>query len=76
MRGCCWLSSRSDSNVDGDTSYVRVQVLTNSGASIARSLSQSSSSGWGLAGHANVNDELVGLARAQIAQVKERQGAR
>jgi len=92
------------SNVDGDTNYVRVQVLTNAGALdrakqlavveqltgvIAAAagdpglkertwvlLTQSYDGGWGLAGHANTNDELVALARAQIAQLKEREGAR
>ena len=88
------------SNVDGDSTYVRVQVLTNAGALdrakqlavveqltgvIADAagdpglkdrtwvlLTQSYDGGWGLAGHANTNEELVGLARAQIAQLKER----
>jgi len=92
------------SNVDGDTTYVRVQVLTNAGALdrpkqlavveqltgvIAAAagdpslkertwvlLTQSYDGGWGLAGHANTNEELVGLARAEIAQLKERQSAR
>ncbi len=92
------------SNVDGDTNYVRVQVLTNAGALdrakqlavveqltgvIAAAagdpdlkertwvlLTQAYDGGWGLAGRANTNDELVALARAQIAQLKEREGAR
>jgi phenylpyruvate tautomerase PptA (4-oxalocrotonate tautomerase family) len=87
------------SNVDGDSTYVRVQVLTNAGALdrakqlavveqltgvIADAagdaglkdrtwvlLTQSYDGGWGLAGHANTNEELVGLARAQIAQLKQ-----
>jgi len=91
-------------NVDGDSSYVRVQVLTNAGALdrakqlavveqltgiIAAAagdlslkertwvlLTQAYDGGWGLAGHANTNDELVALARAQIAQLKERQSPR
>jgi len=91
------------SNVDGDSTYVRVQVLTNAGALdrtkqlavveqltdvIASAagdpsfkertwvlLTQAPDGGWGLAGHANTNDELVALARAEIAKLKERQSA-
>src|SRR5260221_817503 len=98
------LAEKSLSNVDGDSTYVRVQVLTNGGALdrakqlavveqltdvIASAgsgpslkertwvlLTQAPDGGWGLAGHANTNDELVALARAQIAQLKERQSAR
>ncbi len=98
------LAEKSLSNVDGDSTYVRVQVLTNAGALdrakqlavveqltdvIASAgsdpslkertwvlLTQAPDGGWGLAGHANTNDELVALARAQIAQLKERQSAR
>ena len=83
------------SNVDGDSNYVRVQVLTNAGALnreqqlavvsqfteiIAKAsgdasltertwvlLTEAVAGGWGLAGHANTNDELVAAARAQIA---------
>jgi hypothetical protein len=83
------------SNVDGDSNYVRVQVLTNAGALdrdkqvaavrqftdlIADAASDASlvdrtwvllteaiDGGWGLAGHANTNAELVAAARAQIA---------
>jgi hypothetical protein len=82
-------------NVDGDSTYVRVQVLTNAGAldrakqldavsrltaevaaaagdpSIADrtwvQLTETYDGGWGLAGHANTNDELVSLARAELA---------
>ena len=91
------LPADSLSNVDGDSSYVRVQVLTNAGALgrdkqlavvrqltdlIARAagdpaltdrtwvlLSEAPDGGWGLAGHANTNAELVAAARAQIAQL-------
>ena len=98
------LAAKALSNVDGDSTYVRVQVLTNAGALdrakqlavveqltdvIASAgsdpslkertwvlLTQAPDGGWGLAGHANTNDELVALARAQIAQLKERQSAR
>jgi phenylpyruvate tautomerase PptA (4-oxalocrotonate tautomerase family) len=84
-------------NVDGDNSYVRVQVLTNAGALdrekqlavvaqftdlIAQSaadkglvqrtwvlLTEAVPGGWGLAGHANTNDELVVAARTQIAEL-------
>jgi phenylpyruvate tautomerase PptA (4-oxalocrotonate tautomerase family) len=84
------------SNVDGDSTYVRVQVLTNAGAldrdkqlAVVREftdlvaqaagdpaltdrawvlLSEAPDGGWGLAGHANTNAELVAAARAQIAQ--------
>jgi phenylpyruvate tautomerase PptA (4-oxalocrotonate tautomerase family) len=86
------------SNVDGDSTYVRVQVLTNAGAldrdkqlavvsrftsmvadaagdaSIADRtwvlLTEAYDGGWGLAGHANTNEELVAAARAQIAQLQ------
>jgi phenylpyruvate tautomerase PptA (4-oxalocrotonate tautomerase family) len=85
------------SNVDGDSGYVRVQVLTNAGAldrdkqlavvsqftelvaaaagdpSLATRtwvlLTEAMEGGWGLAGHANTNEELVAAARAQIAEL-------
>jgi phenylpyruvate tautomerase PptA (4-oxalocrotonate tautomerase family) len=84
-------------NVDGDSNYVRVQVLTNSGALdrdkqlavvtklteiIAAAagdptladrtwvlLTEAPEGGWGLAGHANTNAELVSAARAQLAEL-------
>ena len=86
------------SNVDGESSYVRVQVLTNAGAldrgkqlavvqqltsivaaaagdpSLASRtwvlLTEAPDGGWGLAGHANTNEELVLAARAQIAALQ------
>ena len=86
------------SNVDGDGTYVRVQVLTNAGAldrdkqlavvsrlttlvadaagdsSLADRtwvlLTEAPDGGWGLAGHANTNEELVAAARAQIAELQ------
>ncbi len=86
------------SNVDGDSTYVRVQVLTNAGAldrdkqlavvsrltalvveaagdpSLAERtwvlLTEAPDGGWGLAGHANTNEELVAAARAQIAELQ------
>jgi len=89
--------SGSFSNVDGDTTYVRVQVLTNAGAldrekqlaAVSRLtaviadaagdpsladrtwvlLTEAPDGGWGLAGHANTNDELVAAARAQLASL-------
>jgi phenylpyruvate tautomerase PptA (4-oxalocrotonate tautomerase family) len=92
------LAADSLSNVDGDNTYVRVQVLTNSGAldrakqlavvaeptrivsdaagdpSLTERtwvlLTEAPDGGWGLAGHANTNDELVAAARAQIAQLR------
>jgi phenylpyruvate tautomerase PptA (4-oxalocrotonate tautomerase family) len=36
-------------------------------------LTEAPDGGWGLSGHANTNEELVGLARAQIAQLKNAQ---
>ena len=91
------MPSASLSNVDGDTTYVRVQVLTNAGAldrdkqlaavaglttAVAEAagdpsladrtwvlLTEAPDGGWGLAGHANTNDELVAAARAQIASL-------
>jgi phenylpyruvate tautomerase PptA (4-oxalocrotonate tautomerase family) len=86
------------SNVDGDSTYLRVQVLTNAGALdrdkqlavverlsgiIAQAaadpslidrtwvlLTEAPDGGWGLAGHANTNEELVAAARAQIAELQ------
>ena len=86
------------SNVDGDSTYVRVQVLTNAGAldrdkqlavvsrltalvaeaagdpSLAERtwvlLTEAPDGGWGLAGHANTNEELIAAARAQIAELQ------
>jgi phenylpyruvate tautomerase PptA (4-oxalocrotonate tautomerase family) len=86
------------SNVDGDSNYVRIQVLTNARAldrakqlavverltAIAAGaagdpeladrtwvlLTEAPDGGWGLAGHANTNEELVLAARAQIASLQ------
>jgi phenylpyruvate tautomerase PptA (4-oxalocrotonate tautomerase family) len=86
------------SNVDGDSTYVRVQVLTNHGAldrakqlavvsrltalvteaagdpSLSERawvlLTEAPDGGWGLAGHANTNEELIAAARAQLAELK------
>ena len=94
------LPTSSLSNVDGDTTYVRVQVLTNAGAldrakqlavvsrfstlvgeaagdpSLAERtwvlLTEAIDGGWGLAGHANTNEELVAAARAQIAELQSK----
>jgi phenylpyruvate tautomerase PptA (4-oxalocrotonate tautomerase family) len=94
------LPADSLSNVDGDSTYVRVQVLTNAAALdrdkqlavveqltriIATAagdptltkrtwvlLTEAIPGGWGLAGHANTNDELVGAARAQVAELQLR----
>jgi phenylpyruvate tautomerase PptA (4-oxalocrotonate tautomerase family) len=88
-------------NVEGDSTYVRVQVLTNAGAldrekqlavveqftQIVASaaadpalagrtwvlLTEAVEGGWGLAGHANTNEELVLAARRQIAELQARQ---
>jgi phenylpyruvate tautomerase PptA (4-oxalocrotonate tautomerase family) len=87
-------------NVEGDHTYVRVQVLTNAGAldrekqlAVVEQLTQivaaaaddpaltsrtwvllteAVQGGWGLAGHANTNEELVLAARAQIAELQAR----
>ena len=92
------LGTDSLSNVDGENMYVRVQVLTNSGAldrakqlSVVAELTkivanaaddpsltdrtwvlltEAPDGGWGLAGHANTNEELVAAARAQIVQLR------
>ncbi len=84
-------------NVDGDSTYVRVQVLTNAGAldrdkqlAVVRQLTdivaaaagdptladrtwvlltEAAEGGWGLWGHAQTNAELVGAARAQLAEL-------
>jgi phenylpyruvate tautomerase PptA (4-oxalocrotonate tautomerase family) len=89
------LPSDSLSNVDGDRTYVRVQVLTNAGAldrdkqlAVVRQftdliaaaagdatltdrtwvlLTEAPDGGWGLAGHACTNQELIQLARAELA---------
>ena len=94
------LSAGALSNVDGDSNYVRVQVLTNVGAldrdkqlAVVRQftdlvaaaagdaslsnrtwvlLTEAVEGGWGLAGHANTNAELVAAARAQIAALSAR----
>jgi phenylpyruvate tautomerase PptA (4-oxalocrotonate tautomerase family) len=91
------LPADSLSNVDGDSNYVRVQVLTNAAAldrdkqlAVVRQftgliagaagdpaltdrtwvlLTEAPDGGWGLAGHANTNADLVAAARAQIAQL-------
>jgi phenylpyruvate tautomerase PptA (4-oxalocrotonate tautomerase family) len=85
-------------NVDGESTYVRVQVLTNAGAldrgkqtAVVRQLTdviaaaagdptltertwvlltEAPDGGWGLWGHAHLNDELVAAARAQIAKLQ------
>jgi phenylpyruvate tautomerase PptA (4-oxalocrotonate tautomerase family) len=95
------LASDAISNVDGESAYVRVQVLTNAAAldrakqlavveqftalvvEAARDetigdrtwvlLTEAPDGGWGLAGHAHTNAELVDAARAQIAQLKTTQ---
>src|SRR5207247_9791004 len=94
------LPADSLSNVDGESTYVRVQVLTNAGAldrdkqlavvsrltaliaeaardpSLAERtwvlLTEAPDGGWGLAGHANTNEELVAAGRAQIAELQAR----
>ena len=94
------LSAGALSNVDGESNYVRVQVLTNAGAldrdkqlAVVRQftdlvaaaagdeslsdrtwvlLTEAVEGGWGLAGHANTNAELVAAARAQIAALSAR----
>jgi phenylpyruvate tautomerase PptA (4-oxalocrotonate tautomerase family) len=94
------LSAGALSNVDGDSNYVRMQVLTNAGAldrdkqlAVVRQftdlvaaaagdaslsnrtwvlLTEAVEGGWGLAGYANTNAELVAAARAQIAALSAR----
>ncbi len=91
------LDTDSLANVDGDNTYLRVQVLTNHGALDRRKqlavvaeltkivagaagdpglasrtwvlLTEAPDGGWGLAGHAHTNEELVAAARAQIAEI-------
>src|SRR5258708_37116249 len=91
------------SNVEGDSNYVRVQVLTNAGAlnrdkqlAVVRQftdlvaaaagdpsfrartwvlLTEAIEGGWGLAGHANTNGDLVDAASAQIAELRKAKGA-
>ena len=86
------------SNVEGQSDYVRVQVLTNAGALdrnkqlavvqqftdlVAAAAGDSSltgriwvllteavEGGWGLAGHAHTNAELIDAARAQIVELQ------
>jgi phenylpyruvate tautomerase PptA (4-oxalocrotonate tautomerase family) len=97
------LPAGSLANVDGDSNYVRIQVLTNAGAldrgkqlavverltAIAAGaagdpglasrtwvlLTEAPDGGWGLAGHANTNEELVAAARAQLASLAAGQQA-
>ncbi|HXB04711.1 MAG TPA: hypothetical protein VNY77_07575, partial [Candidatus Angelobacter sp.] len=92
------LPPSSFANVDGDSTYVRVQVLTNVGAldrdkqfAVVRQLSdliaaaasdwsltertwvlltEAPEGGWGLRGHAHLNEELVTAARAEIAKLQ------
>ncbi len=95
------LPSDAISNVDGESAYVRVQVLTNA-AALDRAtqlavvgqftalvveaagdetlgdrtwvlLTEAPDGGWGLAGHAHTNAELVDAARAHIAELKATQ---
>ncbi|MCU1490591.1 MAG: hypothetical protein JWM85_1996 [Acidimicrobiaceae bacterium] len=95
------LPSDAISNVDGESTYVRIQVLTNA-AALDRAkqlavverftalvveaagdqtlrdrtwvlLTEAPDGGWGLAGHAHTNAELVDAARAQIAELKAAQ---
>lgn len=96
------LPADSLANVDGDSTYVRVQVLTNAGAldrdkqlavvarltdivakaaddaSLAERtwvlLTEAPEGGWGLAGHANTNAELVAAARAEITKLANPSG--
>src|SRR5438876_11416121 len=91
------------SNVEGQSNYVRVQVLTNAGAldrdkqlAVVRQftdlvataagdasltsrtwvlLTEAVEGGWGLAGHANTNAELIDAARAQIADLRAKSTA-
>jgi phenylpyruvate tautomerase PptA (4-oxalocrotonate tautomerase family) len=91
------LSPEHLSNVDGDSTYVRVQVLTNAGGldrdkqlaivsqltevvaaaagdpSLSERtwvlLTEAPDGGWGVAGQAFLNTELVTAARAQIAEI-------
>jgi phenylpyruvate tautomerase PptA (4-oxalocrotonate tautomerase family) len=91
------------SNVEGDGNYVRVQVLTNTGAlnrekqiAVVRQftdlvaaaagdpslgartwvlLTEAIEGGWGLAGYANTNAELVAAARAEIANLQKAKDA-
>ena len=93
------LPAEQFSNVNGDSTYVRVQVLTNANAldrdkqlAVVRQftdiiaaaaddpsltertwvlLTEAVEGGWGLAGHANTNAELVDAARAEIAALAE-----
>jgi phenylpyruvate tautomerase PptA (4-oxalocrotonate tautomerase family) len=95
------LPSDAISNVDGESAYVQVQVLTNAAAldrakqlavaeqftalvvEAARDetlrdrtwvlLTEAPDGGWGLAGHAHTNAELVDAARAQIEELKTTQ---
>ncbi len=95
------LADDAMSNVDGQNTYVRVQVLTNAGAldrdkqlavvsqftelitaaaadaSVSNRtwvlLTEAVQGGWGLAGHAHTNVELIEAARAQIAELRSKQ---
>ncbi len=97
------MDATSLSNVEGDSTYVRVQVLTNAGAldrdkqlaaverltaviadaaddpSLADRtwvlLTEAPDGGWGLAGHANTNAELVAAARAQLVELAAARGS-
>lgn len=75
------LPADSIANVNGDTDYVRVQVLTPIGVldrekqlgvvKLAERtwvlLTESPEGGWGVAGHANTGADLAQAARAELA---------
>ena len=97
------LPAGSLANVDGESNYVRIEVLTNADAldrgkqlavverltALAADaagdpgltdrtwvlLTEAPDGGWGLAGHANTNEELVAAARAQLASLAAGQQA-
>jgi hypothetical protein len=78
------LPDNAMSNVDGENTYIRVQVLTNAGAldrdkqlavvrQFTKLITAAVDGGWGLAGHAHTNVELVEAARAEIAELSSKQ---
>src|SRR5580700_3130697 len=85
------LPARSLANVEGDSTHVRdkqLAVVSQLTAIVAAAagdpsladrtwvlLTEAPDGGWGLAGHANTNEELVAAARAQMASLQTGQPA-
>jgi hypothetical protein len=71
------MPSDSLSNVDGDSSYVRVVAEAAGDPTLLDRtwvlITEAPDGGWGLDGHANTNAELIAAARAQITELSAAQ---